>query len=64
WERGVFPTFLDSQSLVGWRTFHLGVHQSNQNGGTVMDYGAQEIPAGFATVGALRRYAKQHGGGA
>jgi len=64
WENSPAVAFPDSASVKGWRAFHLGPHESNQNGGSIMDYGAQEIAGGFSTIGEVRAYAKRKAGGA
>jgi hypothetical protein len=64
WENFPAVALPDSTSVKGWRAFHLGPHESNQNGGSIMDYGAQEIAGGFSTIGEVRAYAKRKAGGA
>lgn len=63
WQKSSTPSqFTDSLSVAGWRAFHLGPQQSTQGGSTILDYGAQEIPGGFTTLGQVRAYAKRKKG--
>jgi len=50
------PGLPDSFSVEGWRVFALGPHsRPSKSGGTIYEYGAQEILKKFATLGEVRR---------
>lgn len=47
--------FEDGDTLDGWTVYGLGVQQSTQNGGTIIDYGAApQKDAKFRTIGDIR----------
>jgi hypothetical protein len=51
------PVFHDADSLEGWTTYGLGVQNTQQSDGTVMDYGAgPQTAARFKTVGDVRAF--------
>jgi hypothetical protein len=50
----------DSMPLAGWRVFSLGPYSKQDGRGTIFDYGAQEIPGGFANLGDVRRDVANH----
>jgi hypothetical protein len=52
------PVFPDSLSVIGWRAFKLGPYSKQDAGGTILDYGAQELPHQFRTLGEARAEAK------
>jgi hypothetical protein len=51
------PVFSDAESLDGWTTYGLGVQQTKQDSGTVVDYGAKpQVTARFKTIGDVRSF--------
>jgi len=64
WERlTTAPAFPDSQPIAGWRVFALGPYsRTDPAGGTIYDYGAQEITTGFKILGEVRADAKRRTG--
>jgi len=55
------PVFSDSLSVVGWRSFTIGPYSKQDAGGTIYDYGAQEMSRQFKTLGEARAEAKKRG---
>ena len=51
------PVFRDTDSLEGWTTYGLGLQQTTQEGGTLLDYGAgpQEATR-YRTIGDVRAF--------
>jgi hypothetical protein len=49
------PDLPDSLPVNGWRVFSLGPYSKQTSGGTIHDYGAQEIGKEFVTLGDVRR---------
>jgi len=45
----------DSLSVTGWRVFAIGPYSRQDGGGTIYDYGAQEIRKTFRTLGEVRQ---------
>jgi hypothetical protein len=51
------PVFSDTDSLDGWTTYGLGVQDTTQGSGTVVDYGAKpQTTARFKTIGDVRAF--------
>ena len=62
WEKtSPAPVLPDNLSLVGWRAFKIGPYTKQQAGGTIFDYGAQELPNKFETLGQARAAAAKTG---
>jgi hypothetical protein len=61
WERGTPPNFPDSLRTSDWRAFKLGPYEKKAAHGTILDYGAQELPKRFSTLGDARAAAKKRG---
>jgi hypothetical protein len=59
WASGTPSTFPDSLATAGWRAFVLGPYSRKADHGTILDYGAQELPKRFATLGDARAAAKR-----
>jgi hypothetical protein len=59
WERGTPLTFPDSLSTSDWRAFKLGPYEQKDAHGTMLDYGAQELPKRLPTLGDARAAAKK-----
>ena len=60
WERATpKPVFSDLLNISAWRAFTLGPHETKSGRGTILDYGAQELPKRFATLGDARTAAKK-----
>ena len=60
WERTEpAPTFSDSLPVAGYRAFQLGPYSKQDSNGTIFDYGSQELPQTFKTLGEARAAAKK-----
>ena len=49
------PQIDSSMSLSGWQLHLLGPIEIKQQGGTILDYGAQSKPTPLGTLGELRK---------
>jgi hypothetical protein len=51
------PVFRDTDSLDGWTTYGIGPQQVNQEGGTILDYGAKpQESTRYRTIGDIRAF--------